>query len=68
MQKIKSVIDSLGGRKFILAVLIVLLSAGAFVVDALDGTEWAAIVTIVMGAFTYGNRAEHTNRGVDDDT
>lgn len=64
--RVRQSISELGGRKFILAVLIVILSAGAFAQGSLAGPEWAVIVTVIMGAFAYGNKGSHKGESPDE--
>lgn len=60
-------IEDLGGRKFFLAVVILLISAAGFVADKMTGSDWVMVASIVMGAFAAGNAIEHNAKKSDYD-
>jgi hypothetical protein len=55
----KSRIELLGGRKFLLALVIVFVSSLAYAAKYMDGGNWVTIAGLVMASFTYGNLGEH---------
>lgn len=60
-------LDTAGERKFIVAVLIVVLSFAALLLGRIDGDDWSSIVVWVMGLFGGAVAAERLAAGGKDD-
>jgi hypothetical protein len=59
MSSLINKIEAVGGRKFVVAVFILLFSSLMYWLDHMTDENWTMLAGVVMAAFSYGNSVEH---------